>query len=223
MRRVTRRGRTDRAPTRRSGKDGGMSSRIVVGITGASGAIYGVRLLERLRELPIETHLVVTRWARVTIEHETPYSFAQVKALADATYGENDQAAPISSGSFLTRGMVIAPCSTKTLAAIATGFSYNLVCRAADVVLKERRSLVLAVRETPLSSIHLRNMLTLSDLGATIFPPAPAFYHRPKEIAEIVDQTVLRILDQFDFGLEASSRWGGLKQVDENEGAPPDD
>src|SRR5258705_9776552 len=134
--------------------------RLVVGITGASGAVYGIRLLERLRELPVETHLVATRWARVTIEHETDYTFARVKALADVSYGENDQAAALSSGSFLTRGMVIAPCSTKTLAAIATGFSYNLVCRAADVMLKERRRLVLAVRETPLSTVHLRNMLS---------------------------------------------------------------
>src|SRR6187397_3152895 len=139
-----------------------ITPRLVVGITGASGAIYGIRLLERLRELPVETHLVATRWARVTIEHETGHTFAQVKALADATYGENDQAAPLSSGSFLTQGMVIAPCSTKTLAAIATGFAHNLVCRAADVVLKERRRLVLVVRETPLSAIHLRNMLTLA-------------------------------------------------------------
>jgi 4-hydroxy-3-polyprenylbenzoate decarboxylase len=196
---------------------GGVTPRLVVGITGASGAIYGVRLLERLRELPVETHLVVTRWARVTIEHETPYAYAQVKDLADRVYGENDQAAAVSSGSYLTRGMVIAPCSTKTLAAIATGFSHNLVCRAADVALKERRPLVLAVRETPLSSIHLRNMLTLSDLGATIFPPTPAFYHRPQEIADIVDQTVLRILDQFDFEIEADSRWGGLAQAAEPE------
>ena len=125
-------------------------------------------------------------------------------------YGENDQAAAVSSGSFLTRGMVIAPCSTKTLAAVASGYSHNLIGRAADVTLKERRPLVLAVRETPLSSIHLRNMLTLSDMGATIFPPTPAFYHRPAGIDDIVDQTVLRILDQFQFELDAPSRWLGL-------------
>ena len=183
---------------------------LVVAITGASGAVYGVRLLERLRELPVESHLIVTRWARVTIEQETSYTYAQVKELADAVYGENDQAAAVSSGSFLTSGMVIVPCSTKTLAAIATGFSHNLVCRAADVTLKERRPLVLAVRETPLSSIHLRNMLTLSDLGATVFPPTPAFYHRPQELDDVIDQTVLRILDQFRLGLEATSRWEGL-------------
>jgi 4-hydroxy-3-polyprenylbenzoate decarboxylase len=193
----------------------GMTLRLLVGMTGASGAIYGIRLLERLRELPIETHLIVTRWARVTIEHETDYTYAQVKALAGEVYGENDQAAAVSSGSFLTRGMVIAPCSMKTLAAIANGFSHNLVSRAADVHLKERRPLVLAVREAPLSSVHLRNMLALSDMGATIFPPAPAFYHRPREIGDIVDQTVLRILDQFQFELDAPSRWRGLPQAAE--------
>jgi flavin prenyltransferase len=194
-----------------------MTLRLVVGITGASGAIYGVRLLERLRELPVETHLVVSRWARVTIEHETSYTINQVKALADVVYSEGDQAAAVSSGSFLTRGMVIAPCSMKTLAAIANGFSHNLLCRAADVHLKERRPLVLAVRETPLSSVHLRNMLALSDLGVTIFPPTPAFYHQPRELDDIVDQTVLRILDQFDFELEAPSRWRGLAQAVEPE------
>jgi 4-hydroxy-3-polyprenylbenzoate decarboxylase len=187
-----------------------VTRRLVVGITGASGAVYGVRLLERLRELPVETHLIATRWARVTIEHETDYSYAQVKELADFTHAEGDQAAPVSSGSFRTDGMVIAPCSAKTLAAIANGFAHNLVCRAADVVLKERRPLILAVRETPLSSIHLRNMLTLADMGVTIFPPTPAFYHRPETVDEIVDQSVLRIVDQLDLHLESPSRWSGL-------------
>ena len=187
-----------------------MPDRLVVGITGASGAVYGIRLLECLRTQPVEVHLIVSRWARVTIEHETSYTYAQVKELADEVYGENDQAAAVSSGSFPTRGMIIAPCSTKTLAAVASGYSHNLIGRAADVTLKERRPLVLAVRETPLSSIHLRNMLTLSDLGATIFPPTPAFYHRPRGIDDIVDQTVLRILDQFRFELDAPSRWQGL-------------
>jgi 4-hydroxy-3-polyprenylbenzoate decarboxylase len=184
--------------------------RLVVGITGASGAIYGIRLLERLRELEVETHLIATSWARVTIEHETDYTFAQVKALADVTYGEGDQAAAVSSGSFLTHGMVVAPCSTKTLAAIANGFSHNLVCRAADVILKERRRLVLAVRESPLHAIHLRNMLTLAEMGVTICPPVPAFYSKPESIDDIVDQTVLRILDQFDFNLPSPARWTGL-------------
>ncbi len=194
-----------------------MNQRLLVAITGASGAIYGVRLLERLQDLPVETHLIVTRWARVTIEHETEYSFTQGKELADVTYSDDDQAAAVSSGSFLTRGMVIAPCSVKTLSAIATGFAHNLVCRAADVILKEKRPLVLVVRETPLHSIHLRNMLTLSELGVTIAPPAPAFYNRPQDIDDIVDHTVLRILDQFDFGLEAGSRWQGLRGFEEDE------
>jgi flavin prenyltransferase len=179
-------------------------------MTGASGAVYGIRLLERLQELPVETHLIVSRWARVTIEAETDYTYRQVKELADVCHGESDQGAAISSGSFLTRGMVIAPCSAKTLAAIATGFAHNLACRAADVMLKERRPLVLAVRETPLSSIHLRNMLTLSDAGATILPPMPAFYPRPREVDEIVDHTVIRMLDQFGFELDSDSRWEGL-------------
>jgi flavin prenyltransferase len=185
--------------------------RIIVGITGASGAIYGVRLLERLRDLPVETHLIATKWARVTIEHETGRSFAEVKQLADHVYAENDQAATVSSGSFLTDGMVIAPCSTKTLAAIANGFAYNLVCRAADVVLKERRRLVLVVRETPLHATHLRNMLTLTEMGATVAPPVPAFYALPQSIDDIVDQTVERLLDQFDFQLDSPYRWGGLR------------
>lgn len=184
--------------------------RLIVGITGASGAIYGIRLLERLRGLPVETHLIVSRWARVTIEHETDYDLAAVKALADVVYGDDDQAAAVSSGSFLTRGMVIAPCSTKTVAAIANGFSHNLVSRAADVVLKERRRLVLVVRETPLSAVHLANMTRLAELGATVFPPTPAFYNRPETIDDIVDHTVLRVLDQLDFGLASESRWTGL-------------
>jgi flavin prenyltransferase len=185
--------------------------RLVVGITGASGAIYGIRLLERLRELDVETHLVVTSWARVTIEHETGYTLAQTKALADVTYGEGDQAAAISSGSFLTHGMVVAPCSTKTLAAIANGFSHNLVARAADVTLKERRRLVLVVRESPLSAIHLRNMLTLAEMGVSICPPVPAFYNKPASIDDIVDQTVVRVLDQLELNVSTPARWTGLK------------
>lgn len=190
--------------------------RLIVGITGASGAIYGVRVLERLSELPVETHLIATRWARVTIEHETGRSWEEVRELADVVHAEGDQSASLSSGSFRTDGMVIAPCSVKTLGAIANGFAHNLVCRAADVVLKERRRLVLAVRETPLHSIHLRNMLTLSDMGVTIFPPTPAFYSRPESIDDIVDQTSLRILDQFDLDLPSPTRWAGLSAVDED-------
>jgi len=185
--------------------------RIIVGITGASGAIYGVRVLERLRELPVETHLIVSRWARVTIEHETDYTFNQVKKLADVVYSEDDQAATVSSGSFLTEGMLIAPCSTKTLAAIANGFSYNLICRAADVVLKERRRLVVAVRETPLHAAHLKNMLALTEMGATIAPPVPAFYSKPESLDDMVDQTVVRLLDQFEVHLDSDTRWSGLQ------------
>ena len=190
-----------------------MTPRVVVAMTGASGAIFGIRALERLRELPVETHLVVTRWARVTIETETAYSYGEVKELADVCHGESEQAAPISSGSFVTHGMVIVPCSVKTLAAIANGYAHNLVCRAADVTLKERRPLVLAVRETPLSSIHLRNMLTLSDAGATIMPPVPGFYSGPLEIDELVDHTVVRMLDQLRLELDADSRWAGLPRA----------
>jgi 4-hydroxy-3-polyprenylbenzoate decarboxylase len=184
--------------------------RLIVGITGASGAIYGVRLLERLQELPVETHLIATRWARITIEHETERSFADVRALADVTYSEGDQSAAVSSGSFVTDGMIIAPCSMKTVSALATGFAHNLMCRAADVVLKERRPLVLAVRETPLHSIHLRNLATLSDMGVVIAPPVPAFYAKPTSLDELVDYTVVRLLDQIGLHGDVSGRWSGL-------------
>jgi 4-hydroxy-3-polyprenylbenzoate decarboxylase len=194
--------------------------RLVVGITGASGAIYGVRLLERLHELEVETHLIVSRWARVTIEHETDKTFAEIKTLANTVYSESDQAAPVSSGSFRTHGMVIAPCSVKTLAAIATGYADNLITRAADVTLKERRRLALVVREAPLNTIHLRNMTTLSELGATIFPPTPAFYHRPESLDDLVDYTVLRILDQLDLGDDSPWRWRGLAGRAGNEPEP---
>jgi 4-hydroxy-3-polyprenylbenzoate decarboxylase len=187
-----------------------MPRRLIVGITGASGAILGVRLLERLRETDVQTHLVVTRWGRMTLEHETGLSRADVRALADVSYGHGDQGAAISSGSFRTDGMIVAPCSTRTLAAIAHGLSDDLVCRAADVVLKERRRLVLAVRETPLHAIHLRNMLTLAEMGVSICPPVPAFYPRPSSVDEIVDQTVVRLLDQLGLELESGSRWSGL-------------
>ena len=184
-------------------------TRIIVAITGASGAIYGVRLLERLNELPVETHLIATRWSRVTIEHETDWSWAGVKALADVVHGESDQAAPVSSGSFRTDGMVIAPCSAKTLAAVAHGFGENLAHRAADVILKERRKLVLMVREAPLSDIHLENMLKLSRMGAVILPPMPAFYNNPRTVDDVIDYTVARILDQFGIQLESAMRWSG--------------
>jgi 4-hydroxy-3-polyprenylbenzoate decarboxylase len=184
--------------------------RLIVGITGASGAIYGVRLLERLRELPVETHLIATRWARITIEHETERSFSAVRGLADVTYSEGDQSAAVSSGSFVTDGMIIVPCSMKTVSALATGFAHNLICRAADVVLKERRPLVLAVRETPLHSVHLRNLATLSDMGVVIAPPVPAFYAKPESLDELVDYTVVRLLDQLGVHADVAGRWSGL-------------
>ena len=187
--------------------------RVIVGITGATGAIYGVRLLERLREAGVETHLVISRWGARTLIHETPYSREQVEALADVTYAPGDMGAAISSGSFRTDGMIIAPCSAKTLAAIAHGFGDNLIHRAADVILKERRRLVLAIREAPLSEIHLENMLKLSRMGVGICPPMPAFYTRPQTIDDIVNYTVARLLDQLDIHLEIHNRWIGMTEV----------
>jgi flavin prenyltransferase len=184
--------------------------RLVVGITGASGAIFGIRTLEALRALSIETHLVLTRWARTTISHETPYSMEQVQALASCVHHGENQAAAISSGSFRTDGMIVAPCSMKTLAAIRIGYSDTLVCRAADVTLKERRKVVLLARESPLSEIHLDNMLTLTRMGAVILLPVPAFYNRPKTVEEIVDYIVGRLLDQFGLEMPGLPRWEGF-------------
>ena len=183
--------------------------KIIVGITGATGAIYGVRILQRLREAGAETHLVISRWGARTLLHETPYSREQVEALATATYAPGDMGAAISSGSFRTDGMVIAPCSAKTLAAIAHGFGENLVHRAADVILKERRRLVLVVREAPLSAIHLENMLKLSQMGAVVLPPMPAFYNHPRTVDDVVDHTVSRVLDQFGIDVAGVERWAG--------------
>ena len=184
--------------------------KLIVGITGASGAIFGIRTLELLRALSVETHLVMSRWARTTIAHETSYRVEQVEALASHVHHGDNQAAPISSGSFRTDGMIVAPCSMKTLAAIRIGYSDTLICRAADVVLKERRKLVLVARESPLSEIHLENMLALTRMGAVIFPPVPAFYSIPKTIDDVVNYLIGRVLDQF--GLEAPdlSRWSGF-------------
>jgi 4-hydroxy-3-polyprenylbenzoate decarboxylase len=183
--------------------------RLIVGITGATGVVYGVRLLERLRDVGAETHLVISRWGGRTLLHETSWSREQVEALATASYASADMSAVISSGSFRTDGMVIAPCSAKSLAAIAHGFGDNLIHRAADVVLKERRKLVLAVREAPLSEIHLENMLKLSRMGAVMLPPMPAFYNHPRTIDDVVDHTVSRILDQFGIDAGTTLRWTG--------------
>jgi 4-hydroxy-3-polyprenylbenzoate decarboxylase len=183
--------------------------RLIVGITGASGSIYGVRLLEMLRGTDIETHLVMSRWGARTLVHETHYTPERVAALATVSHPLTDQGAPISSGSFVTMGMVIAPCSARTLAAIAHGLGDHLVHRAADVVLKERRRLVLAVREAPLHEIHLENMLKLARMGVVIAPPVPAFYSQPQNIDEIVNYTAARLLDQFGIHVDMA-RWPGL-------------
>jgi len=187
--------------------------RLIVGITGATGVIYGVRLLERLREAAVETHLVISRWGARTLLHETPYSREQVEALAHTVYAPTDMGASISSGSFSTAGMIIAPCSARTLGAIAHGFGDSLVHRAADVVLKERRKLVLAVREAPLNEIHLENMLKLSRMGAVILPPVPAFYNNPRSLADIVEHSVARMLDQFGVEVPGAARWAGEMRV----------
>ena len=181
--------------------------RLVVGITGASGIAYGVKLLELLRPLPVETHLVMSRSAEVTLAYETRLKVAEVKALADVVHGNDDMAAPISSGSFRTLGMVVAPCSVKTLAEIASGVTASLLSRAADVVLKERRRLVLMLRETPLTTGHIRNMLAVSEMGAIVAPPVPAFYARPATIDDMVQQSVGRVLDLFDLDAPVT-RWG---------------
>lgn len=184
------------------------TARLIVGISGASGIAYGVALLKALRTLPLETHLVMSHAAEVTLAQETDLKVADVKALADVVYKVEDIAAPISSGSFKTLGMVIAPCSVRSLAEIATGVTTSLLTRAADVVLKERRRLVLMLRETPLTTGHIRNMLAVSEMGGIIAPPVPAFYSRPATIDDLVTQSVGRVLDLF--GLEAANvkRWG---------------
>jgi flavin prenyltransferase len=185
------------------------TSRLVVGITGASGSLFGIRLLEVLRDTPIETHLVLSAAARQVLSLETEYSPEQVEALADHTYDPSDIAACISSGSFRTMGMVIAPCSIKSLAAVAGCHADTLLARAADVTLKERRRLVLVVRETPLHLGHLRLMTAVTEYGAVVLPPVPAFYHRPKTIGDLVDQTVGKVLDQFGLDRALFERWRG--------------
>jgi flavin prenyltransferase len=184
--------------------------RLVVAMTGASGAALGIRLLERLRDVPsVETHLVMSRWARQTIRLEGTRVASEVASLADHVYHPDDLAAPISSGSFLTDGMVVVPCSVKTLAGIRSGYGDGLITRAADVTLKERRKLVLVVREAPLSEIHLENMLSLARMGVCIFPPVPAFYTMPSTIEDMVDTIVARVLDQFGVAMPDTPRWAG--------------
>jgi flavin prenyltransferase len=184
--------------------------RIIVAVTGASGAAYGVRAVEMLRDMPgVETHLIITAGARKTLAYETATSAAAVTKLADVVYHEDDLAAPISSGSFRTDGMVVIPCSIKTLSGIANCYDDNLVVRAADVALKERRRLVLVVRETPLHLSHLRLMTEVTAAGGIIVPPVPAFYHRPQTVDDIVDQTVGRVFDLFGLDSDAVERWEG--------------
>ena len=185
------------------------SRKIIIGMTGASGSVFGIRLLEALQESDVETHLIASKWAQRTMEHETSLTVEKLRDLADVYYGPGDMGAQISSGSFMTEGMVIAPCSTRSVAAISNGFGEHLVHRAADVILKERRPLVLVVRETPLSDIHLENMLKLSRMGVTILPPVPAFYNHPKTLDDMINHTVVRILDQFAIETDFAKRWDG--------------
>jgi 4-hydroxy-3-polyprenylbenzoate decarboxylase len=190
---------------------GGVMRRLVVAITGASGAIYGIRALEVLREVPdLETHLIVSSGGRTTIASESGWTLDRVRALADVVHRDADVGASIASGSFPATGMLVAPCSIKTLSGIANCYTDTLVARAADVMLKERRRLVLLVRETPLHTGHLRLMTQASESGAVIMPPVPAFYHRPQTIMEIVDQTIGRALDQFGIDAGIVRRWEGV-------------
>jgi len=178
-------------------------------MTGASGAIFGIRLLEVLADTEVETHLIISRWAQKTVEHETSTSLDELRGLATQVYSSADMGAKVSSGSFHTDGMVVVPCSMRTVAAIAHGQGDHLVHRAADVILKERRKLVLVARETPLNDIHLENLLKLSRMGVTILPPMPAFYNLPETLNDLVNHTVMRILDQFGISTDLARRWDG--------------
>ncbi|MBS7707401.1 UbiX family flavin prenyltransferase [Chelatococcus asaccharovorans] len=192
----------------RATHDGEGPRRLIVGISGASGIVYGVRALEILRRLGIETHLVMTRSAQITLAHEMSLKVAEVHALAGVVYKAEDIGAPISSGSFRTMGMLVAPCSIRSLSEIASGVTAGLLSRAADVVLKERRRLVLMVRETPLHLGHLRSMTQVTEMGAIVMPPVPAFYAKPRDLDEMVAHSVGRALDLFDIDTGTVRRWG---------------
>lgn len=193
--------------------DAAAPKRLIVAITGATGAIYGVRLLQVLRNISgVESHLLISEAGVLNLHQEMDLKRKDVEALADVVHNVRDVGASIASGSFLSDGMIIAPCSMKTLAAVAHGLSDNLITRAADVVLKERRRLVLMVRETPFNLAHLRNMTAVTEMGGIIFPPLPGFYHRPQSIAEMVDHTLGRVLDIFALPHELTPRWQGLKE-----------
>ena len=188
--------------------------KIIVGISGSSGAIYGIKLLEMLRKLDIESHLVISKSANLTIAIETDFSLQAVKELASYSYNPSDIGACISSGSFRIDGMIVAPCSMKTLSAIANAYEDNLIARAASVVMKEQKKLVLMVRETPLHAIHLENMLKLSKVGVAISPPIPAFYNKPGTIDEVIIHSLARVLDLFDIDVSLIKRWCGVNQKD---------
>jgi 4-hydroxy-3-polyprenylbenzoate decarboxylase len=189
------------------------TKRLVVGISGASGAIYGVRLLQLLRPTEVETHLIISRAAQLTIGQEIGLKVSEVQALADRTYGIADIGAACASGSFMTAGMIVAPCSVKTMSEIATGTCSNLLSRSADVVLKERRRLVLMLRETPLHLGHIRAMAAVTEMGAIVYPPVPAFYAKPATLEEMVDQTLGRVLDLFGLEVSTVKRWSGFKSA----------
>ncbi len=189
--------------------------KLIIAMTGATGSIFCVRLLELLQSSDIETHLVMSKWAKRTLDYETQYSIEQIQEMATEVYPLHDQGATISSGSFLTSGMVVIPCSMRTLSAIAQGAGDNLIHRAADVILKERRKLVLVARESPLNEIHLENMLKLSRMGAMVMPPMPAFYNLPQNLDDMVNHVVGRVLDQFEIHLDVVKRWRGMVSVSE--------
>lgn len=186
---------------------GGTCLKIIVGISGASGSVYGIRLLEELKNRNVKTHLIISKWGEKTITEETNYSIDNVKSLASKVYYEDDLVSAISSGSFITNGMIIVPCSMKTLSGIANGYTDNLMIRAADVCIKEKRRLLLLTRETPLNPIHLENMLNLSKIGVDIMPPVPAFYSHPNTIDDIINHTVGRILDHIGLENRLFTRW----------------
>lgn len=196
--------------------------RVVVAISGASGAVYGVRLLQVLRELgSVQTHLTVSVAGLLNLQQELDMGRAQVEALADVVHPVHNVGAAIASGSFACDGMVVAPCSMRTLAAVAHGLSDNLIARAADVMLKERRRLILMVRETPLNLAHLRNMTSVTEMGGIIFPPVPGFYHRPQTLAEMIDHTVSRVVDLLGLPQVDAPRWNGLQAVAQTSAQPP--
>jgi 4-hydroxy-3-polyprenylbenzoate decarboxylase len=197
-----------------------MSKRIIIGISGASGVIYGARLLEVLKDTDYETHLIISESGKLNIQIETQYKPADIESMADRVYDHKDMAASLASGSFITQGMVVVPCTIKTLSGIANSYNENLIVRAADVSLKEKRKLVLVVRETPLHKGHLRLMTMAADVGAHILPPVPSFYHQPKSIEDIIDQTIGKIFDYLGIQHDLFKRWGEDIKKSNDQDAP---